>query len=327
MLAITISLFSFSLFTFVLAELFYSLSRALQSGVGSAFLYDSLLQLKDEHRYKKVQGVAQAIHLAGNTLSGLLGGLITFFLNVQHVYVMAWIMAFFSFLVSISLKESLVKLEITSTITETIKSYGLHTLNSLRDIAKNKLIIWAIFYSTLIFVLIRANLISLQQPLLIFLAMPVFWFGIMDSVVSFGSAIFSYFADNLEQKIGFKKIFILMPTACFFSFLGMGFFHSKIALLFLFMQMIAVGLYTAIVRGFIQKEIKDSTRRATILSTESLITRGGFALYALLLGFILEKFELSSAMYLTSGLALVGGLISIISLEFLLKSSLKANTT
>ena len=304
--ALIISVFSFSLIPFIFAEILFSLARALESGTGSAFLYDSLLYVKQENNYKKIQGKAYSMHLIGNTLGGIFGALIAYFSAISNIYILSAFMAVGAFFVAISFKEKIPQPEYADILSQELKTCSGHLFSSIKDVIKSRLIIWIILYSSLVFVLIRANLISLQQPFLLFLLMPKFIFGLVDIVISLGGALFSYFAESIEKYFGFGKTLILIPCTLFISFLGMGIFQSKFALLFLFLQMIAVGINVPIIRDFLQKQIKDSRKRATILSIESLIARGSFAFFALLLGFILDNYGVQNACLLTAGLASMG---------------------
>lgn len=304
-LAVLWAFYSHSLQDFVIAELLLSLARAMGSGATTALLYDSLLYIKQEDNYKQIQGKAYSMHLIGNTVGGGIGALLTYFYSVDYVYIFAALMAVMAFLVAITLKESLPELESKDVLSVTLKEYGLHFFSSLKVVYSNKLILWIIAYSTLVFVLIRANLISIQQPFLMALMIPTFWFGIVDTCISLGAAFWSFFSHKLERWLSFDNSLMFMVGVAILSFLGMGLVDSIWAIVFLLMQMITVGIYAPIIRDFMQKQIVDSHKRATILSIESLVTRTAFALYALLIGYLLETFSVQMASLVTAALGIV----------------------
>lgn len=308
-LALVICIFSYSFYFFVVAEFLFSLSRAFASGSGSAFLYDSLLYTKESHNYKKIQGKALTMHLVGNTIAALIGGVISYFVDLQYVYIFSVVFAFAAFFVALRFQESMIFAVSTDALTSAFNFYGSHLIASVKEVILNKFIIWVIFYSSFIFVLIRANLISLMQPLLIFFMMPKFMFGIIDTVTSLGAAIFSYFSDSVENKIGFKKTFLLMPLIMLISYLGMGLVNSKLAIVFVFIQMFTIGIYPPIVKDYIQKEIVDSKKRATILSMESMLGRGTFSVFAMFLGYVLHTYDVKVAMTITAVFAFVGSIL------------------
>ncbi|OGJ44627.1 hypothetical protein A2307_01715 [Candidatus Peregrinibacteria bacterium RIFOXYB2_FULL_33_20] len=312
-LALLTSLISHSLIIFIIAEFFYSLSRALASGATTALLYDSLLNLKEEVKFKSIQGKSYGMHLLGNTLGGSIGALITYLSDVEYVYVLSIFMAIICTIIAILFKEPILNLEAKTEgikhVEKNLSAYFQHTICSFQDIIKSKYIVWIILYSALMFNLIRSNLISLQQPFLMFLMLPKFMFGIIDTVVSLGSVIFASIAHKIEKILTFKYLIILIVFTQFISFLGMGSLNSKLALGFLFIQMVAVGIYIPITRDYINFHIPNSEKRATILSFDSLISRGSFAVLSIIIGYVLDKFGVQSAMLMISFLALMFGTV------------------
>lgn len=293
---------SYSFYPFLCAEVLLSLSRALQSGAGAAFLYDSLLHIKQEHKHTEIAGKSISIHFVGYTLAGICGAAIIYFHSVQHVYTFAAINSLIALFIVLLFKEPLPPQEYKDAISQTIRNYSHHLWQSVCDIRKNSTIMWLMAYASCLFVLHRAVFITLQQPFFIALAVPAFMFGILDSINSLGVAGFSYIAHNIEKRMKLNHIFILIPTILCFSLMGMGLITTKVALIFFFFQMI-LGIKTPILRHYVNLEIINSRQRATILSVESLVARVIFSLYALLLGYLLDNYNVQTALLTTAGFA------------------------
>ncbi len=313
-LALITSLFAHSFVLFVIAEFFYSLSRATASGATTALLYDSLLNLKEESKFKKIQGKSYGMHLLGNTLGGTVGALIVYFFNIEYVYVFALLMAILCTVISVLFQEPILNSNLTSLDTGNILkkdlfSYFRHAICSFQEIIKSNYIFWIIIYSALMFNLIRANLISLQQPFLMFLLLPQFMFGIVDTIVSLGGALFASITHKIEKIVAFKYIIILLIVCEFISFLGMGLISSPLALLFLFIQMIAVGINIPLTRDYINIHISSSEKRATILSFDSLISRASFAVLSVVIGYTLDSFGVQFSMLMIAAISLIAGVI------------------
>ena len=60
--------------TFMIAEFFIALGFALNSGTDSAFIYNTLEQVKKEDTFKKIMGRISAIYVLSIGLSAALGG-------------------------------------------------------------------------------------------------------------------------------------------------------------------------------------------------------------------------------------------------------------
>ena len=65
------------------------------------------------------------------------------------------------------------------------------------------------------------------------------------------------------------------------------------ALLVLGVQAVANGLYSPLVKPMLNRQISDSSRRATVLSIESIVRRAAFGLFSPVVGF----FGAASAIY------------------------------
>jgi MFS family permease len=70
---------------FFIGEFILALGSALVSGANKSLVYDSLVELNEEHRAKSVLAKAESFKMAAFLLSGLLGGLLAYFFSIEEV--------------------------------------------------------------------------------------------------------------------------------------------------------------------------------------------------------------------------------------------------
>ena len=58
------------------------------------------------------------------------------------------------------------------------------------------------------------------------------------------------------------------------------------------LQALAMGLYSPLVKPLLNREVPDSSRRATVLSVESIARRGAMGVFSLVAGFTGERWSL-----------------------------------
>ena len=97
------------------------------------------------------------------------------------------------------------------------------------------------------------------------------------------------------------------------SFLLLGTMVGEWALLILGVQAVSNGLYSPLVKPMLNREIRDSSRRATVLSIESIVRRAAFGLFSPVVGF----FGAATAIYVCG----IFGILGVIALALLAPSS------
>jgi MFS family permease len=302
-----VSIYSFNITWFLVAESCYAFSRSFSSGADSAFLYESLAYLKNEKLYNKYEGRANAYRGFALTFGSMVGGLMAIN-SLESVYIFAAIMAAVATVVALFMNETG-----TRQTGQTVAHYVSHLKLSLKEVGTNKKMMWIIGYSSLIFISLRAATISLQQPLLIHYNFSNGSFGFFDAIVAFTAAIFALLAHPIEKKLGIKGITFAMPFLSLLIFLFVGITASwslSAALLIFLIIAINWGLYEPVFRDYLNIQIKDTQKRATILSVESLVSRVAFALVSILLGWILDQnFGIEWAFYAIAIITGVGMMV------------------
>lgn len=305
LVALAVFMIAYSLPEFLIGEVLFALGRSLGSGAGSAFLYDSLIHFQEEQNYKKFAGKAHGFHLIGNSTAGFAVAVILYFGHpIEYVIVYASLMAFIASVVALFFEEPLKLPDTSNVLVSTIRDYSAHLVGSVKEAFRNKTILWLFAYSSLIFLLLRSTLVSLQQPLFMFLEIPKYWFGLIDTFMALGAAIFPFFVQPIERKLGMTGTLLMMPIIMIISYLGITYFNNIFAIAFVALQTMIHGLYPPVVRDYLNQDIKDSYKRATILSIESLASRGIFSIYALFLGSALDLYSVQTAFGITTILAI-----------------------
>ncbi|MDP2690922.1 MAG: MFS transporter [bacterium] len=303
-IALVVSLFSYSFLVFVLAEIFFSLSRSFSSGADSAFVYDSLALSQDTSQYLHVEGKIQTVLLMAHVVGGLLGALMAT-VSLEAVYFFAAVMAILGFFSALRLTEP----QVSHHATSSISGYRQHLLSSLRDVWGNSKMIWLILYSTLIFILLRASIISFFQPLLISLSFPENTFSLIDAMLALGAAGFSWYAFRMEKHLGIKRILLLLPIFMIVTFVGIALTMSPLSLAFYLMSALVWGLHFPVFRNYLNAQIPQNNKRATILSVESLVSRGGFSILLIPLGYSLEFLGVPQTLLFMSGFGILAMIV------------------
>ena len=89
---------------FFIAEIFLGIGGSLVSGADSAIIYDTLLELKEDEDYTKIEGRNYGIGNVSEGIAGILGGFLALTSLDLPVYIQTFVM-FFSIPISYSLIE------------------------------------------------------------------------------------------------------------------------------------------------------------------------------------------------------------------------------
>ena len=170
---------------FFVAEIFLGIGGSLVSGADSAIIYDTLLELKEDEDYTKIEGRNYGIGNVSEGIAGVLGGFLALTSLDLPVYIQTFVM-FFSIPISYSLIEPK-------------SSYKLaKSLNSILIIVKetflhNNKLKWYIIYSSAMGVG-TLSIAWFVQPFLIELQTPLVYYGIIWASLNIIAGITSYYS-------------------------------------------------------------------------------------------------------------------------------------
>ena len=313
----SLSFYFFSGFMwFAILEFLLALGLTFTSGADSAFLYELIKKSGKEKLYAKLEGKAGFAKHTGIALSSLTGGFIASY-NLRLLFPATAFMLFFAYLITLKIPSSS-----SSSGRRKSHSVALHIQNGLSLIKKQKSLWWTIFYSSVLFFLIRSS-DTLLQPVMKANGFDYKIIGFFASVGSIIAAISSRFTFFMMKKWTESVLiwgFLLMLTLSYILFAkSSGILLIPLVLLNLGVQ----GIYSPFTKTLLNRSISYSPMRATLLSLESSVKRFVVALLMPLMGVFIDNFGLKYGLFFSSAIGFLSLLILFLSFTDKLKKSLK----
>jgi len=285
-LGILIYSLSSDFYSFVMAEIILGIGFSFVSGADSAILYDSLKADNREDEYIKYEG---SITSAGNfaeALAGVAGGLLATF-SLRMPYYFQFFVASIGIPAAIMLKEPEHILErvrlnmkqIISIVKQTYLQVEMRSAIMISSFTGAATLTYAWFV----------------QPYFQEAKIPVSVFGVLWTLLNLSAGIFSMFSYKVERLLGNKKTLLLIVIFISAGFILTALEVSLAGIVILFGFYIVRGIATPVLKDQINK-YTDSKVRATILSVRNLEIRIIFAAIGPILGFLTDKFSLSTAL-------------------------------
>ena len=288
---------------FLFAEILLGIGGSLISGADSAILYDTLLEIKEEDEYTKIEGRTYAIGNFSEGIAGVLGG----FLAMTSINMPVYIQTIVMFL----------SIPIAMTLVEPKSSYKLaKSFSSIITVVKDTFIYqrklrWYIVYSSSMGIA-TLSIAWFVQPFLMEIDTPIIYYGIIWAFLNFTAGITSYYSYLFNNHNLLIYISLIMIT----SLILLGFNISYFGLIFIILIYLLRGVITPKLRNLININ-STSERRATVLSLRSFVIRISFAVTAPALGYIADSSDLSLVFYV---LAFIVGFSSLLA-AFKLKNN------
>ena len=286
---------------FFIAEIFLGIGGSLISGADSALIYDTLLELKKDEDYTKIEGKNYGIGNVSEGLAGILGG----FLAVSSLELPVYIQTFVLFF-SIPLSYSLVEPKSSYKLAKSFKSILLVVKETFFQ--KNKLK-WYILYSSAMGIG-TLSIAWFVQPFLMEIDTPLIYYGIIWASLNIITGITSYYSYIFDKV----KVLIYISLSMLISFILLGFNISIYGFIFIVLIYLMRGIITPNLRNLININ-STSERRATVLSLRSFVIRISFALIAPILGFITDVYEISYVFYFLGLLVGLSSLLAVYKLK------------
>lgn len=306
-IAITAYSFGHNFTQFLIAEAFFALGVSLMSGTGSAFVYDTLQDLKEESSYKKIWGNTLFFGMISLALSNILGGFIA---TVDLRYTLYASIPFFALLIPLVL--SMQEPQRHKLIFE--KGYTKKLLEIIKDaLIKNEKLRWLIIYSGVIYAFNQASL-WLYQPYFQLSGLNIVYFGFVFASFQVVAAFSSKYAYKIEEKLGKKYSLIILVFLVAGSHLLMSNFVFLFSFSFAFLQHFVRGFKNTVVTDYINK-LTTSDMRATVLSAESFVGRLLYAIIIPIIGWIADIYTIVQALSVLAITTLILGIIALIFLR------------
>lgn len=278
---ISLILFSNQFWLIALGFFFCGLSYTFESGSGDALIYDSLIELGEQDKYMKVQGIKEILYQLSTSIALFIGG----YIAVEH-YNLNFQIMFLVFVVS--LIPILMMREISLNSHRKRKNFKTlvyeHFINSTKTVFGNKKLLFLIIIGALLAAPVTSLFFYLQNHLTN-IGYDISEIGIILGLHSVAGAAGGYLAHIIERKFKEKLILYIVPVfivtllwlvlfdrIIFIPFILLGFFDS---------------IFFVVLNDYMNKLIS-SEIRATVLSFGSLAFSIIMILVFPLLGLIAE---------------------------------------
>lgn len=296
----TIYSFGTDFWSFLAAELVWSIGVALFHGTDSALFYDTLTDLGRKESYQKLWGKATSYRLASAAVASVLGGLLAEIglrLTIQLVVPVMMLLIPLSY----SLKEPQKHREVTENhldeIKESMKTAFIH----------KKELRFLILYSGLIVTLI-SSAYWIYQPYFEASGLQLAQFGIVFAGFNIVAAFISRYAHDIEQVLGRKNSLVALIGLTALGFLLMGYIVAFYSFVFALFHQVVRGFREPIISDYINK-IVESKRRSTILSVEHMASNTLYAAVVPFIGLYTDIYTYSAAMKVLGVTGLITGTI------------------
>jgi len=292
--------FSSSFYWFLLAEFFIALGISLYSGTDSAFVYDTLKQIKEESKFKKVMGRVNAIGTTSIGISAALGGYLATIFGQRNLFFFGASFFVIGTILLSFLKEPKLYVKVED------RDYFKHLREGISYSLKHPEIKKYIIYFSL-FGAFTYMLFYLIQPYFEIGGLSLVLIGLGVSGYFLFKAIGYSFTDKITKYFKNKDkllIYLLVIVGIFFVLLN--FVNVWIGMGIIFIMMFLSALKELIVDNEVNTYCKAS-HRATILSVKNMSKSLLYALFGPIIGYTTDTFSLHITLMLMGGTLLLFG--------------------
>jgi len=286
---------------FAVAEVLAALSMALCSGADSAYLFDLLAAHDRTHAYPRAESVASSFHLVGSAVAFAGGGLLAE-VDLALPYLVTGAVAAAAAVVACLMHDDAPPARVPVS-----PGFARHTLGALVEVARNGRLAWIVGYSAVVFTLLRAT-IYVYQPYLEERGLGTAEVGALFAGVYLVAAAVAYRTHKLRARLSDDVLLWSLLGVLAISFVGLaGAGAGPWMLVLLGVQATANGIYSPLTKPLLNREIVDSSRRAAVLSVESMVRRAAMGLFAPLAGLYGQ-----SDVMLLCGFVGIGGMVLLV---------------
>ena len=281
-------LFGHSFTPFAFGYVFMGVSLAFQSGADSAFLYDSLKDIKQEHKYKKIEGKAFGISMIAMSVGALIGGS---FAKINFL-IPIWL-TFGGYVISVFIALSFH--EPKHHKKDKDKKYFKHLIEATKFVWNHPKVKWLTLFSAAV---TAALVIShkFSQPYFILAKIDLGYFGIIFAVTLMSSAITAYFAHKIEEKLGEKWSLLSIAVLNGIHLIILGLYVGVFGILLFLLNEMIWGFTSPVIKDYINRHV-ESHHRATVLSLGGFLMSMFIIIISPLIGYIADVFSITTALF------------------------------
>jgi len=256
------------------AELMFAFTTALQSGADSALLFDAYAADGRTHEFARAKGALDASSLIAATAAFSLAGLlVSSDGDATLPYLTTGVLSLAGAAAALGLREP------PRIRTSRVRR---HVADALRDLVRTPGLIAMLAYGALVYAAMRAANALVWNPVLARSHVPLAAYGALTGAVSLLGALTAWRADAWRRRVGPTALAVAIAA----SLAGM---YALLALApgwwcvpILLTHGLALGATPVLLVELLNRRIRASERRATLLSFESMFQRGtyGVLVYA-----------------------------------------------
>jgi len=268
---------SSSFIGFALSFILGCAARNLNSGASEALVYDSLKELGEEEKYKKIWGELAFIMSIAQGLAVLLGGILA---DIQflYAYILGTVIQIVALLISFNFSEPSIgnnklkkgeeqkenKEEKLNLKEKIFINQLITSINVLKD---RKIVLYIIMFSALVGSL-QTTVFFYSQQYFSDLSYSKTEIAMICALGSLIEAVSSKYAYQFEKRLKIKGTLIIISTVNILALAGLS-IVKEFSILFFLLTSVTGGLAFTIFSDYINTRIP-SEHRATILSFDSL---------------------------------------------------------
>jgi len=312
---IALMILSSNFILIALAFFFCGLSYTFESGSGEALVYDSLIFLKKEDDYMKVNGKKEVLFQLGSSISLFVGGYIAM-VSFNLTFEITALFYFLALMVILLMHETpLAKRKKHHSFKDMMIE---HYVKSTKVVFQSKRLLYLIIIGAMMAAPITVLFMYLQNYLNL-LGYSYFIIGVLLGVHSLLAAFGGILAYKLEKKYQERKILIIVPLLMTVSF-WLILVDEIIFLPFIFLGFLD-SIFYVVLTGYINKIIPSETR-ATALSFSGLMFSIIMIIIFPIIGMIGDLYSLKISFFI---LAIIMSIFYFFLLNILRKNHLKIN--
>lgn len=254
-----------SFWGFAISFILNSAAMNLNSGAAEALIFDSLKELGEEKRYKKVWGQLAFVMSIAQGTAVLLGGILSD-VSFLYAYILGMIVQMIALLISFNFNEPAVICEQDDNI-KIENAFTNQVVTSINVLKVRKYVFYIILFSALVGSL-QTTVFFYSQQYFSNLGYTKTAIAVICGIGSLLEALSSKYAYRLEEWLKFKGILLTVSSVNIFALVGLSLFEEY-SVFFYILTCITGGVAYAIFSNYINMGIP-SEYRATILSFDSL---------------------------------------------------------
>lgn len=265
--ATIIMIYSNSFYMFAMAFIICALSYNLESGAGTALIYDSLKVIGKEEEFIKVNGKIEMVYQVASVIALALGGYLAS-LDYMYAYISTLIFTVIALLISLKFEEVVIECEVKAKGEKNPFRIFISQLKDSTDaFMKNKKIGLLMVFAEIIAAFCTTLFFYLQNHW-IGNGLSEFHIGIIFAVSSLICAFTGIMAHKIENILKERGVLLYLPIIFTLCMGGVAF--TSFNYIFFILMNIIEGIIFIVIGHYVNKMIPSEVR-ATILSFQSMI--------------------------------------------------------